>query len=660
MAGSYIYESQKLKTLDTQIDLLMAEWNKTRTGLKVAVDHIISMDSDWKGKSADKVKNYMTTFHSTSIQAIDGVLTGLQMVVKNYYSDYINVDCDANCIIDTAELDELIRTVTAISTRIEQIGSKIDSECRAITDECGVHFSGFGEQIAKLSGITQYSKDIQISIDSVEQANTGKVSSIASLCANTYQQINSGFSYNLFDFNVSSYSKANKNQINAFIDSYNNACKTINAIAANQETIVKNLGIVNDQLQREYEERQKIGNRIKFGVAIISTVVMIAAAPVTGGASIVVLGFTTGAISGTVNEITDQWVMYGGANDYNVFTSTDWDEVGNSFLKEGANGAFTSCLTLVPVLNGATSFGGKFAQNYMKGGLTDLFSEAYDAVDVLIFGKQVSQEYINGKVVTTYDRNDHTTKYWVDGHFDQYGRWIEGHVDMGKVYETATNTFVVNAGDSLFSTVIDMGIDEYMNDFHSGSNDLSISDRFKETVGLPLLKTTTEVMGGLVTDTLKVGSSAVFSNYDKLQHGEITKDEYKQLAKKEWDEGLDETFDPQKIAFKFGTKLVKNQYEISAKSNAMDSSNYLAAKKRLESDKIKPNKAYEKSGQKADDKDYTDRVEKANGMKATKVDRSKYKYSVPDDEVYKSVKSVIETFADPDALKNIFDRISAS
>lgn len=305
---------------------------------------ILTASANLSGNAADNIKAYFKNVHGTIISLLGELIYLHSASFKAYKSEYQSgIDTDLHAIISSDEL-ERVRNVLKSNN---DIAIAIDEELTSVLSEvrdlfCVAHRDISDTADANIAA-KEYAGDLEQSITELEESHMAKdfeatdalISSVTTFI-NEYLQSPAGTmsSFNIMTLAASSsfmglYEAHNMayGQIKSRENEFNNA---IEKDAEYYEAILK-----------EFEEREKTANAIKWvvtGVCIIGSIVAIGA---TGGAAtplvVASVSAASGAIMAGTNNLADQYVMNGNL----IENGVDWGSFGEDVFVAGVSGFVT-------------------------------------------------------------------------------------------------------------------------------------------------------------------------------------------------------------------------------------------------------------------------------------------------------------------------------
>lgn len=376
----YVYNQAQLEFLHYAIDNACNSLKTTIQGIEAAASSL-SEDSGMKGEGAAKLLGYICDIHlgvicTTLADLIELAAAGC----ADYRAKYEVIEGKVNAIVDTDYLDQLHTSLKQKCDNITLISETMKTTLSSSSEGGNVmSYNGLGSNTSSVfSDTLKRLTDLKSSIESLESTEQGNTDSVLS-------QINAFESLVLKHKNerigVNTYNPAQYFTSQEFTNFYKctqDVGTYIKSVVDNHEQTQKSLKSLSDQRQELLEKAEKI----KFGLAILETVVTIAvAAPlaaVAGPLGVAAVGAVTGAIRGAVSEGLDQWASGSAA----ATGGLDFGSIGYEAFKGGVIGGVTSYMgaALGPVKAGA-SFGKKFMLNYASEFTSGLINQGFDVID---------------------------------------------------------------------------------------------------------------------------------------------------------------------------------------------------------------------------------------------------------------------------------------
>lgn len=308
--------------LSTQTNQWLANFQKLQTAVET-----ISESKSFSGEGAENICSYFKNVHGTIIGLMGTLLSTHSANCLLYKQDYQqNVDRDLHAVIHESELNQIKRSIQSNKTLAISVNDEVQYALEQVRDIFYYAYRDVSDVDAAHKSIVDFLDDLDTEIKDLEQrhANEDFLNSaqmISSLRSFIAEQSGKGRSYK------QTFTPANLANSSAFqqvYGAYVSVQDELEQKADAIDTAIENENQRVDDLQKEYEERQKKANIINWvvtGVCVVGSIVAIAA---TGGAAtpLVVAGISavsSAVIAGTHN-LTGQYVQNGSLSNLDLMS----------------------------------------------------------------------------------------------------------------------------------------------------------------------------------------------------------------------------------------------------------------------------------------------------------------------------------------------------
>lgn len=366
-------------SIGSQANTWLSELEEIKNKFQVLID-----STNMAGEAADNIKNYIINVHMTLIGLLSQLVSMHSSNCLLYKSDYqINVDSDLHSVIKSTELLDYKGRVDTTKATAISIDESISYVLSGIKDIFQVSYSDITGVDNLHISVSSFLSGIDEDINSLENnhynndfINTTQMINVLKTFINEQTSSDRTYRTNFSTDNL--YSSA------SFLQLYNthmDVNKEMEDKASSIQSAIDNENSRVAALQKEYEERQKEAEKVNWIAAGACVIISIAAVVVTAGAATPVViattaavGAVTGGIMAGTSSIMNQYVEFGGVNNWGSVFS----DAATGAIIGGITGAVGSTIgaagsAATKVLVPANSMG-RIATGAFIGGVSEVTS----------------------------------------------------------------------------------------------------------------------------------------------------------------------------------------------------------------------------------------------------------------------------------------------
>ena len=299
-------------------------------------------DEAWKGKAADRFKNYHTDIYGRVMGLFYETLDTLQKKCLEYSGGYLEIDSDTYAAFDTDKLSTLRDDLFKRKEEADKIHTAVNTQITNVRGIVSINYvdPGVRDRLSKMHNCV---KNLVTDVESREAEYPKGFGTIDDLINSLNQVIADGKSVQ-----VSSDGRTIAYNPSKFIKTYKQVAEAYQSnkkyLDEHAEEIEKNIELNQDALdrrQKDLEERQRAAFGLSIVIGIVGAAVTIATAGAAGPVVAIAVGAGVGAVSGFANSVATQSVgdLYGHGVD-----KVNWGEAFKEAAVEGTIGAVTGAI----------------------------------------------------------------------------------------------------------------------------------------------------------------------------------------------------------------------------------------------------------------------------------------------------------------------------
>lgn len=345
---SYVVDYGALDSLDSSIFSQCSQWQSQLGNLESAVS-VLMGTANLSGNSANNIKNYLKSVHSTVISLLGELIYLHSCNFKVYKSDYqAGVDTDLHAVISSEKLTEIQEDLQTYRDQAASVDDQLAYVLRDVRDIFSITYSDIYSADNANRIAENYVKELDQQIQQLEAAHSGQdfeatEALITSLTTFLNEQMARPAGM-LTGFDIMQL--AASGSFASLYEAHNLAYDQITSRQGAFEIAMENDAQRAEALLKEYEERQKTATTVKWivtGACVIGSIVAIAA---TGGAAtplvVGAVSAASGAIMAGANNLADQYVQHG--NLIENADKIDWGSFGKETVLAGVAGFATGAI----------------------------------------------------------------------------------------------------------------------------------------------------------------------------------------------------------------------------------------------------------------------------------------------------------------------------
>lgn len=345
---SYVVDYGALDSLDSSIFSQCSKWQSQLGNLESAVS-VLMGTANLSGNSANNIKNYLKSVHSTVISLLGELIYLHSCNFKVYKSDYqAGVDTDLHAVISSEKLTEIQEDLRTYRDQAASVDDQLAYVLRDVRDIFSITYSDIYSADNANRIAENYVKELDQQIQQLEAAHSGQdfeatEALITSLTTFLNEQMARPAGM-LTGFDIMQL--AASGSFASLYEAHNLAYDQITSRQGAFEIAMENDAQRAEALLKEYEERQKTATTVKWivtGACVIGSIVAIAA---TGGAAtplvVGAVSAASGAIMAGANNLADQYVQHG--NLIENADKIDWGSFGKETVLAGVAGFATGAI----------------------------------------------------------------------------------------------------------------------------------------------------------------------------------------------------------------------------------------------------------------------------------------------------------------------------
>lgn len=345
---SYVVDYGALDSLDSSIFSQCSQWQSQLGNVESAVS-VLMGTANLSGNSANNIKNYLKSVHSTVISLLGELIYLHSCNFKVYKSDYqAGVDTDLHAVISSEKLTEIQEDLRTYRDQAASVDDQLAYVLRDVRDIFSITYSDIYSADNANRIAENYVKELDQQIQQLEVAHSGQdfeatEALITSLTTFLNEQMARPAGM-LTGFDIMQL--AASGSFASLYEAHNLAYDQITSRQGAFEIAMENDAQRAEALLKEYEERQKTATTVKWivtGACVIGSIVAIAA---TGGAAtplvVGAVSAASGAIMAGANNLADQYVQHG--NLIENADKIDWGSFGKETVLAGVAGFATGAI----------------------------------------------------------------------------------------------------------------------------------------------------------------------------------------------------------------------------------------------------------------------------------------------------------------------------
>lgn len=345
---SYVVDYGALDSLDSSIFSQCSQWQSQLGNVESAVS-VLMGTANLSGNSANNIKNYLKSVHSTVISLLGELIYLHSCNFKVYKSDYqAGVDTDLHAVISSEKLTEIQEDLRTYRDQAASVDDQLAYVLRDVRDIFSISYSNIYSADNANRIAENYVKELDQQIQQLEAAHSGQdfeatEALITSLTTFLNEQMARPAGM-LTGFDIMQL--AASGSFASLYEAHNLAYDQITSRQGAFEIAMENDAQRAEALLKEYEERQKTATTVKWivtGACVIGSIVAIAA---TGGAAtplvVGAVSAASGAIMAGANNLADQYVQHG--NLIENADKIDWGSFGKETVLAGVAGFATGAI----------------------------------------------------------------------------------------------------------------------------------------------------------------------------------------------------------------------------------------------------------------------------------------------------------------------------
>lgn len=345
---SYVVDYGALDSLDSSIFSQCSQWQSQLGNVESAVS-VLMGTANLSGNSANNIKNYLKSVHSTVISLLGELIYLHSCNFKVYKSDYqAGVDTDLHAVISSEKLTEIQEDLRTYRDQAASVDDQLAYVLRDVRDIFSITYSDIYSADNANRIAENYVKELDQQIQQLEAAHSGQdfeatEALITSLTTFLNEQMARPAGM-LTGFDIMQL--AASGSFASLYEAHNLAYDQITSRQGAFEIAMENDAQRAEALLKEYEERQKTATTVKWivtGACVIGSIVAIAA---TGGAAtplvVGAVSAASGAIMAGANNLADQYVQHG--NLIENADKIDWGSFGKETVLAGVAGFATGAI----------------------------------------------------------------------------------------------------------------------------------------------------------------------------------------------------------------------------------------------------------------------------------------------------------------------------
>lgn len=345
---SYVVDYGALDSLDSSIFSQCSQWQSQLDNVESAL-LVLMGTANLSGNSANNIKNYLKSVHSTVISLLGELIYLHSCNFKVYKSDYqAGVDTDLHAVISSEKLTEIQEDLQTYRDQAASVDDQLAYVLRDVRDIFSITYSDIYSADNANRIAENYVKELDQQIQQLEAAHSGQdfeatEALITSLTTFLNEQMARPAGM-LTGFDIMQL--AASGSFASLYEAHNLAYDQITSRQGAFEIAMENDAQRAEALLKEYEERQKTATTVKWivtGACVIGSIVAIAA---TGGAAtplvVGAVSAASGAIMAGANNLADQYVQHG--NLIENADKIDWGSFGKETVLAGVAGFATGAI----------------------------------------------------------------------------------------------------------------------------------------------------------------------------------------------------------------------------------------------------------------------------------------------------------------------------
>lgn len=325
-----------------------------------------------QGQGADKIKDYLSTVHSSVIcSSFSGLAQLIFDGVTEYETQYHNLDSSIDAVIDTNELDEIKTALIKAKERFDFLSRRFSSLSASVADISAYQYNSDRSGLSgDIDDATGYIDKVEEGIGAIESAPYC-IEAAKALLEKINERIHNGTWLSPESFDRAAYLSS------AEYAAFYSACQTANKALNKYELSSEERENAISEIEAGWEERAKKADDIKLGVAIVESAAIIVAGIVLPAGGAVIVAAIVGGINGAVSETATQWSSGSAAVDEGydyarITTKACWGS-----LRSMASTAISDSFSGMSMPGGS----GKIAGNIFEETVTNVVDTGFDLLE---------------------------------------------------------------------------------------------------------------------------------------------------------------------------------------------------------------------------------------------------------------------------------------
>jgi len=307
------YRQQGVSDLMLKSDQKLGAVNQALSVVYKSSDTIINNEG-WQGASADSVKMYMEDVYPAVLGSFSLAIQELNAAVKYYVEDYRGIEHASDAVISESELQSIENRLDRYIRSMSGISGDVSRSLHRVADIGQIPYSGITSLENQTADLVRRLRELRETVSKIEGDAQSRIAGIViSLITDTLNLIKAQKKTD-----IGAYSRAELVQSPEYqqlAKSYEVAAQDIEANTERIERAQQAANELVEQLQEEYEERQRKAGIVKFLVGAACVVASVAVTVATAGmaapviaAATIATGVVTGAASAGIGSIMDQQI----------------------------------------------------------------------------------------------------------------------------------------------------------------------------------------------------------------------------------------------------------------------------------------------------------------------------------------------------------------
>ncbi len=297
----YHYNAAQVRELRNEIGSRLTAYCEAFSETAKRCDTIAATTA-MQGQGADKIKDYLSTVHSS---VICSSFSGLAQLIfdgfTEYETQYHNLDSSIDAVIDTNELDEIKTALITIQKRFDFLSRRFSSLSASVADISAYQYNSDKSGLSgDIDDATGYIDKVKEGIGAIE-STPYCIEAATALLEKINERIRNGTRLSPENFDRAAYLSSTE------YAAFYGACQTANNALKEYELSAEEREKAISEIEAGWEERAKKADDIKLGVAIVETAAIIVAGIALPAGSDIIVAAIVGGINGGVSETATQW-----------------------------------------------------------------------------------------------------------------------------------------------------------------------------------------------------------------------------------------------------------------------------------------------------------------------------------------------------------------